>query len=64
MEECGAPAWKAMLWTVKAHLVERRKLNLKAKIESSISHFSFKRLIPGGFNLGFKRSTCSALPWR
>jgi len=26
-----------------------RKLNLKAKDESSISHFSLKRLVPGGF---------------
>ena len=40
---------RAVLW--------RRKLNLKAKFESSISHFSFKRLVPGGFNLGFRGST-------
>jgi len=40
----------------------RRKLNLKAEVDSSISHFSFKRLVPGGFNLGFIGSTCTALP--
>ena len=42
--------------------LERRKLNLKATLESSISHFSFKRLVPGTFNLGFIGSTCTALP--
>jgi len=38
------------------------KLNLKAKFESSTSHFSFKRLLPGAFNLGFIGSNCTALP--
>jgi hypothetical protein len=28
-------------------MVQRRKLNLKAKLESSSSYFSFKRLVPG-----------------
>ena len=42
--------------------LQRRKLNLKAKVESSMSHFSFKRLVPGGFNLGLIGSTCTALP--
>ena len=41
----------ALLW--------RRKLNLKAEVESSVSHFSFKRFVPGGFNLGFIGSTCT-----
>jgi len=40
----------------------RRKLNLKAEVESSMSHLSFKRLVPGGSDLGFIRSTCTALP--
>jgi len=31
----------------------RRKLNLKAEVERSTSHFGFKRSVPGGFNLGF-----------
>jgi hypothetical protein len=26
-------------------------MNLKAKLESSISHFGFKGLVPGGFNV-------------
>jgi hypothetical protein len=42
--------------------MKRRKLNLKAEVESSISYFSFKRLVPGGFNLGLIGSTCTALP--
>jgi hypothetical protein len=43
-------------------VVERRKLNLKAADESSISHFSFKRLVPVGFHGGLIGSTCTALP--
>jgi hypothetical protein len=39
-------------------------LNLRAKFESSMLQFSFKRLVPGGFNLGFIGSTCTALPGR
>jgi hypothetical protein len=35
---------------------------LKAKLESSTSHYGFKRLIPGGFNMDFIGSTCTALP--
>jgi len=37
-------------------------LNLKAEVESSASQCSFKRLVPGGFNLGLIGSTCTALP--
>jgi len=40
----------------------RRKLNLKPKLESGSSNRSFKRLVPGGLNLGFIGSTCTALP--
>jgi hypothetical protein len=43
--------------------VQRHKFNLKAEVERSTSHFSFKRVVPGGFNLGFIGSTCTALPW-
>jgi hypothetical protein len=39
-----------------------RRLNLKAQVESSILHCSFKRSVPGGFNLGFTGSTCISLP--
>jgi len=42
--------------------VWRRKLRLKAKIESGSSHFSFKRSVPGGFNVSFKGTTCAASP--
>jgi len=45
-------------------MVQRRNLNLKAKVESGSSHFSFKRSVPGGFNVGLIGSTCTALPWR
>jgi len=37
-------------------------LILKAEIESSTPHFSFKRLVRGGFNLNLIGSTCTALP--
>ena len=50
------PAWVPTM--------ERRRLNLKPKIESSLLHFSFKSLVPGGFDMGFIGSTCSALPRR
>jgi len=43
-------------------MVWRRKLNLKAKVEGSLSHFSFKSLVLGGFNVGWIGSTCTALP--
>ena len=43
-------------------LMWRHKMNLKAKFESSISHFSFERLVQGGFNWGYIRSICTALP--
>ena len=38
------------------------KLDLQAEVERSMSHFSFKRSVPGGFNLGFMDSTCTASP--
>ena len=41
---------------------KRRKLNLKAKLEGSSSHYSFKRLVPGAFSVGFIGSICNALP--
>jgi len=31
-------------------------------VESNLSYFSFKRLIPGAFNVGWIGSTCTALP--
>jgi len=34
----------------------------KAKFKSELSHFSFKCLVPGGFNMGFIGSTCTASP--
>jgi hypothetical protein len=45
-----------------ATLMKRRKLILKAKVESNLSYFSFKRLGPGAFNVGLIGSTCTALP--
>jgi hypothetical protein len=44
--------------------VQWRKMKLKVKLEGSLSHFSFKRLAPGPFNMGFIGSTCTALPRR
>ena len=42
--------------------MQRRNLDLKTNFESGSPHFSFKRLVPGGFNLGLIGSTCTALP--
>ena len=39
---------------------QRRKLKMKAKLESSLSNLSFKRLAQGAFNMGFIDSTCTA----
>jgi len=44
-------------------LMERHKLNLKAKFKSGSSYFSFKRIILGVFNVGLIGSICTALPW-
>jgi len=41
-------------------LLERRKLNLKARLESRLSYVSIKRSVPGAFNLNFIGSTCTA----
>ena len=46
-----------------APLAKQRKLKLKAKVESSPSCFSFKRLALGTFNSGFIDSACTALSW-
>jgi len=54
--------WVVHFQTRMGPVLERRKLNLKAEVESSASHFSCKRLGPGGFNLGSIGSTCTALP--
>ena len=54
LDEGGGVHAGAVVW--------RRNLNLKAEVESSISHFSFKRLVPGAFNTGLIGSTCAALP--
>ena len=42
--------------------MKRRKLILKAKVESGPSYLSFKSAGPGAFNTGFIGSTCTALP--
>jgi hypothetical protein len=42
--------------------VKRLKLNLKAEAQSTASHFGFKRLVPGGFDLISLGSTCTAPP--
>jgi hypothetical protein len=43
-------------------LLQRRKMNLKAKFENGPSYISFKRFVPGAFNVNFRGSTCTALP--
>jgi hypothetical protein len=40
----------------------RRKLQLKANLESGPSYISFKSLDQGAFNPGFIGCTCTALP--
>ena len=42
--------------------VWRRKLKLKVKFESGLSHSGFKGSAPGAFNVGLIGSTCTALP--
>jgi hypothetical protein len=44
-------------------LVKRRKVNLKAKLESSASRCSLKCLVSGDFNMGLIGLTCNTLPW-
>ena len=43
-------------------LVVAAQVNLKAKLESNLSYFSFRRLVPGAFNLVFMGWTCTTLP--
>ena len=52
------------VWRVRGLVpfVKQRKLKLKAKLQSSSFHFSFKRFIPGAFSAGLIGSTCTALP--
>jgi len=52
----------AALGASRAALFKRRKLTLKAKLESRTTYASFKSYVPGGFNLGLLGSTCTALP--
>jgi len=40
----------------------RRKLKLKPSFESGSAHLSYKRSVPGGFNVGLIGSTCTAQP--
>jgi hypothetical protein len=40
-------------YTTLGTLVKRRKLNLTAKFEGGAPRYSFKRLVPGAFNMGF-----------
>jgi hypothetical protein len=43
-------------------VMQRRKLKLKATVESSLPYYSLKRLVTGAFNVGLIGSTCTALP--
>jgi hypothetical protein len=47
-----------------AAVVSRRMLKLKATFEGGLSYFSFKRLVPGAFNVVLIGSSCAAVPWR
>ena len=38
------------------------QVEIEAKLESSLSYSSFKRLVPGALNVGLIGSTCTALP--
>ena len=40
----------------------RLKLYLKAKLESGSSHLTFRRLVPGRFNLGLRGASCTSVP--
>ena len=60
--EAGAAFVALSLFSLLS-LVERRNLNLKAEVQSSISQFSFKCSVLGGLKVGFIGSSCTALPW-
>jgi hypothetical protein len=45
-------------------LVQRRKLNSKAKFEGGSPYYGFKRLVPGAFNMCLIETACTNLPWR
>ena len=56
MKECEPlPPWPPL--PTPPPRLQRHKLNLKAKVQSSISHLSFKRLVPASrrFQVGFDR---------
>jgi hypothetical protein len=38
------------------------QVGIKVKLESSLSNFSFRHLVPGAFNVGLIGSTCIAIP--
>ncbi len=44
------------------HLVLAAQFELDSKLESGLSYFGFKRLVPGAFNVGLIGSICNALP--
>jgi hypothetical protein len=57
----GAVIGEAVLLAHDDHGVAA-KVEFESEFESSLSHFSFKRLVPGDFNVGLIGSTCTALP--
>ena len=62
-----APPYRVYQVRVEHHCqilgVAAQVVVLKAKLDSSLSYYSFERLFPGAFNVGFIGSTCTALPW-
>jgi len=60
---CSISLAHAILGTyAAASFTYRRNLNLKPEVQTSTSHLSFKRSVPGAFNMGLIGSTCTALP--
>ena len=53
----GAGARAGGAEVVAGAVLQRRKLNLKAIFDSSLSHFSFRHLAPIPFIVGLKGST-------
>jgi len=45
-----------------AELLEAAQVEIETKIDRTSAHFIFKRLVPGGFNVGLIGTTCTAPP--
>jgi hypothetical protein len=59
-----AAAVPRRLWRRPDDLGAAAQVEIESKFESTLSLFSFKRLVPGAFTVGLIGSNCTATPWR